>query len=72
MLLHSQVQRLGPTLRQPGIIRARNSPNRVLEEGQAVAEGGMVFRNNDGTHDDIGVAIDVLCETVEDNICTLK
>jgi len=43
-----------------------------LEEGQAFAESSVSFRENDGTHYDIGVTIYVFRETMEDDIGTLK
>jgi hypothetical protein len=72
MLLHSQVQRLGAALHHPGIICARNRTNGVLEEGKAFAERSVSFRENDGTHNDIGMTIDVFRETMEDDIGALK
>jgi hypothetical protein len=43
-----------------------------LEEAQAFAERSVSFRENDGTHNNIGMTIDVFRETVEDDIGTLK
>jgi hypothetical protein len=43
-----------------------------LKESQAIAEGRVMLRQNDATHNDIGVTIDVFCETMEDDIGTLK
>jgi len=66
------LQRLSTALRQPAIKRTRNGANRVLEEGQAVVESGVMLGKNDGTHYDIGVTIDVFCETGKYDIDSLK
>jgi hypothetical protein len=66
------MQRLSAALRQPAIKRARNGTNRVLEEGQALVQSGVMLGKNDGTHYDIGVTIDVFCKTVKYDIDSLK
>ena len=66
------MQRLGIALRQPRIIRTRNRTNRVLEEGQMLVEGSGIFGKNDSTHCDVGVAVDILREAMNDYIGILK
>ena len=51
---------------------ARNCTNGVLEEAKAFAERSVSFRENNSTHNDIGMTIDVFRKTMEDDIGTLK
>ena len=62
------MERLRPALGEPAIIRARNSPDGVLEEPQFFGESGVGGREDEGAHDDIRVAVDVLGKGVHDNV----
>jgi hypothetical protein len=65
---HAQVQRLEPALREPAVVRARHGADRVLQEAEALEDGGAVGRDDDGAHDDVRVAVDVLGERVQDEV----
>jgi hypothetical protein len=66
------MQRLRTSLREPRVISTGHGPNGVLQEPQflvSACQGGRFERREDkGTHDDVGVAIDVLGKTVQDDV----
>ena len=61
---------LDAALRQPAVVRARNSADSVLEEAQAVGELSMprAGGENKAAHDHVRVAVDVLGDAVHDKI----
>lgn len=62
------MKRLGTPLGQPAIIWTRNRAVGVLEETEGACEGGVVCGEDRGTHDHVRVSVDVLCETVCDDV----
>lgn len=71
--LHAKLESLGSTVRQPAVVRARNGARCVLQEASALGKGSStrVCRcrgDNERTHDDVGVAVDVLGQAVYDGI----
>jgi len=67
MRLHPQMQRLGASLGEPRVVRARNCTNRVLQEPEFLIQW-RVRRKNECAHDDVRVAVDVFSETVQDDV----
>ena len=67
-LASSQVQGLETTMGEPGVESGGNSTNGVLEEAQTSLE--LVAIESSNTHNYITVAIDVLGDTVDDDIGT--
>ena len=59
LLLHAQVERLGAALGEPAVIGARDRADSVLKEGQAFVRRGAVGGEDQRSHDDIRVAVDI-------------
>lgn len=72
MGLHPQMQRLRSALCEPRVVRARYCADSVLQEAEGRRELGVVRGEDEGTHDDVRVAVDVFSETVEDDIGALE
>jgi len=68
--LHPEMERLRASLGEPAVVGTRDGADGVLEETELAGEGCMVGGEDEGTHDDVGVAVDVFRETVEDNVGT--
>lgn len=62
------MKRLRSPLCQPGVEGARHGPYGVLQEAKLVCEFMMVWWENESAHDDIGMAVNILGETVQDNV----
>ena len=60
--LHAEVQGLCATLREPAVICTRHRTDRVLQEPELLRERGVVRGEDEGTHDDVRVAVHVLGE----------
>lgn len=58
----------GTALRKPRVVRAWYGTNGVLQESKVGVERGLVWREDEGAHDHVRVAIDVLCDAVGDNV----
>lgn len=63
---------LEPALSQPGVICGGDGANGVLKEAQLVRKGCVVSGENEGTHDDIRVTIDVFRDAVVYNVGALE
>lgn len=62
----TEMQSLQTTVGEPAVKRRRDGANGVLEERQAGVEIVRVERGN--THNNVRVAIDVLCDGVDDDV----
>lgn len=58
------MQSLGATLSEPAVVWAGDGANGVLEEGETGMEFGVMGWEDEGTHYDVGVAVDVFGEGV--------
>jgi len=64
--LHSESQGLDAAENQEAVLRTGAGAHRVLEEADFVSERGIVYDRGSAHH--IGMAVDVLCRRVNDNI----
>jgi hypothetical protein len=62
----AQVQRLEAAVGEPAVEGRGDGADGVLQKGEAVEEFGGV--EGCSTHDDIGMAVDVLCDGVHDDV----
>jgi len=68
-LAGAEMQRLEAAVGEPAVKGRGDGANGVLQKRQALQEvGGVEGR---GAHDDVGVAVDVLCHRVDDNVCAV-
>ena len=63
---------LETTLGQPRVVRRGDGANGVLKVSQFLYEGSVVSGENEGSHDDIRVTVDVLGDAVVYNVGTLE
>lgn len=68
MLAHAEVEGLCAALGEPAVEGGGDGTDGVLEEAQAVGQLGMVLGEDETAHEDVGVAVDVLCEGVGDDV----
>jgi hypothetical protein len=68
MLFHPEMQRLRTALGEPAIKGAGHGPNGVLEEAQFFGKSGVGGGEDESTHDDVRVAVDILGERVHDDV----
>jgi hypothetical protein len=62
----AQVQRLHAAVGEPAVKGRRDGTDCVLQEGEACAQ--VIAVEGGDAHDDVRVAIDILCDAVDDNI----
>ncbi len=70
--LHAQVERLGPPLREPAVVRAGNRTACILQELQLLVHRKVAMRRrqNQCTHEHIRMAVDVFRHRVHDEVGT--
>jgi len=72
MLFHPQMQRFGTPLGKPRVISAWNRANGVLQEAELLCKCVVMCWKDESAHDDVGVAIDVLCDAMKNDVGPLK
>ena len=68
-LAGAQVQGLHAAVGEPAVEGGGDGADGVLEEGEALVELWGV--EGGGAHDDVRVAVDVLCDGVDDDVCAV-
>jgi len=62
------MQGFGTALGEPAVVGAGDGADGVLQKLEFLCECGVVRGEDEGAHDDVGVAVDVFGEAVQDDV----